>query len=158
MLPNLSYSPPNNTVNKSKDGKGAAEATSPAVRQGSGAVLDGDIRWRKGEKLGQGAFGAVYKGIMTTGRFIAVKCVPISNPAEVEELAKEVDLLRSFDHPNIVRYVGTSRDADYLYIMLEYVAGGTLTSVAKNWDERKVPEETAAVRTPSDPVLHACCH
>ena len=141
-------SPPNNTFNKRAEGGARPESpnTPSTVRQGSGKVENVEqIRWRKGEKLGQGAFGAVYKGIMASGRFIAVKCVPFSNAAEVSELEKEVNLLRSFDHPNIVRYVGTSRDADYLYIMLEYVAGGTLTSVAKNWEDRKVPEETAAV-------------
>ena len=40
----------------------------------------------------------------------------------------EVDMLRSLDHPNIVKYLGTDR-AEQCRIMLEYVPGGSIASI-----------------------------
>ncbi len=39
----------------------------------------------------------------------------------VEQLESEVALLSRLQHPNIVRYLATAREANSLYIFLEYV-------------------------------------
>lgn len=39
--------------------------------------------------------------------------------AEVRDVMKEVELLKSLDHPSIVKYQGMSRDQEYLNIVLE---------------------------------------
>ena len=40
---------------------------------------------------------------------------------EIEDVMREVDLLKRLDHPSIVKYEGMLRDADYLNIILEWV-------------------------------------
>jgi mitogen-activated protein kinase kinase kinase ANP1 len=41
----------------------------------------------------------------------------------------EVALMRKLEHPNIVRYLGTSRDDEMLNIFMEYVPGGSISSL-----------------------------
>ncbi|KAG4913928.1 hypothetical protein JHK85_055316 [Glycine max] len=96
------------------------------------------IRWRKGELIGCGAFGQVYVGMnLDSGELLAVKQVLIaaSNAtkekaqAHIKELEEEVKLLKDLSHPNIVRYLGTVREEDTLNILLEFVPGGSISSL-----------------------------
>ncbi|XP_007034672.2 PREDICTED: mitogen-activated protein kinase kinase kinase NPK1 [Theobroma cacao] len=95
------------------------------------------IRWRKGELIGCGAFGRVYMGMnLDTGELLAVKQVLIAanaskekTQAHIRELEEEVKLLQNLSHPNIVRYLGTAREDDSLNILLEFVPGGSISSL-----------------------------
>ncbi|CAN4113438.1 unnamed protein product [Withania somnifera] len=96
------------------------------------------IRWRKGEIIGSGAFGRVYMGMnVDSGELLAIKEVSIAingasrerAHAHVRELEEEVNLLRNLSHPNIVRYLGTAREAGSLHILLEFVPGGSISSL-----------------------------
>ncbi|KAL8047877.1 hypothetical protein ABFX02_07G028600 [Erythranthe guttata] len=100
-------------------------------------ALSPPIRWRKGELIGCGAFGRVHMGMnLDSGELLAVKEVAItSNNASkktqeyIWELEKEVNLLKNLSHPNIVRYLGTAREEDSLNILLEFVPGGSISSL-----------------------------
>ncbi|KAK8704935.1 hypothetical protein V6N13_048547 [Hibiscus sabdariffa] len=95
------------------------------------------IRWRKGELIGCGAFGRVYMGMnLDSGELLAVKQVSIAanaskekTQAQIRELEEEVKLLQNLSHPNIVRYLGTAREDDSLNILLEFVPGGSISSL-----------------------------
>ncbi|WOK99821.1 mitogen-activated protein kinase kinase kinase NPK1-like [Canna indica] len=96
------------------------------------------IRWRKGELIGCGAFGHVYMGMnLDSGELLAVKQVLIGTTgaskekaqAHVRELEEEVKLLKNLSHPNIVRYLGTTREDETLNILLEFVPGGSISSL-----------------------------
>lgn len=43
-----------------------------------------------------------------------------------EQLKQEVEILQRLDHPNIVKYRGVFEGDRYIYLVLEYVAGGEL--------------------------------
>ncbi|XP_010277967.1 PREDICTED: mitogen-activated protein kinase kinase kinase NPK1-like isoform X2 [Nelumbo nucifera] len=96
------------------------------------------IRWRKGELIGCGAFGRVYMGMnLDSGELLAVKQVLVAAnnatkdkaQAHIRELEEEVKLLKNLTHPNIVRYLGTAREEDTLNILLEFVPGGSISSL-----------------------------
>ncbi|KAK6117251.1 hypothetical protein DH2020_049016 [Rehmannia glutinosa] len=95
------------------------------------------IRWRKGELIGCGAFGRVHMGMnLDSGELLAVKEVAIAANSSskktqeyIMELEKEVNLLKNLSHPNIVRYLGTAREEDSLNILLEFVPGGSISSL-----------------------------
>eukprot|EP00878_Enallax_costatus_P015115 GHUV01015827.1.p1 GENE.GHUV01015827.1~~GHUV01015827.1.p1 ORF type:complete len:582 (+),score=126.05 GHUV01015827.1:174-1748(+) len=69
--------------------------TSPQV----GPVEDGRITF--GDLLGAGSFGRVYRGTWG-GRTVAIKVIEYDITTR-EEVQNEVQLILSFDHPNIVR-------------------------------------------------------
>ncbi|XP_063941086.1 mitogen-activated protein kinase kinase kinase NPK1 isoform X2 [Daucus carota subsp. sativus] len=96
------------------------------------------IRWRKGEMIGCGAFGQVYMGMnLDSGELLAVKQVLIvannaskeKAQAHIKELEEEVKLLKNLSHPNIVRYLGTVKEEETLNILLEFVSGGSISSL-----------------------------
>ncbi|KAM3265637.1 mitogen-activated protein kinase kinase kinase NPK1 [Capsicum annuum] len=116
----------------------------PAIAKGEGTPVKArkdeasPIRWRKGEMIGCGAFGRVYMGMnVDSGELLAIKEVSIAMngasreraQAHVRELEEEVNLLKNLSHPNIVRYLGTAREAGSLNILLEFVPGGSISSL-----------------------------
>ncbi|KAA0174979.1 hypothetical protein FNF27_03511 [Cafeteria roenbergensis] len=112
----------------------AADRTRAAT---ASAAPDADrIRWRKGERLGAGAVGTVFQGLnVDTGELMAIKQIDSADLSarELAALEQEVSLLRSFRHPNIVRYLGAQREGDTLCVFLEYVPGGSVKRVLERF-------------------------
>lgn len=64
------------------------------------------LRWRKGEVIGEGTFGKVYKGMNErTGELLAIKqlCLIDGTSGEVDTLCKEINVMWNLEHENIVR-------------------------------------------------------
>ncbi|KAL7177697.1 hypothetical protein ACSBR2_030960 [Camellia fascicularis] len=100
------------------------------------------IQWRKGELIGCGAFGRVYMGLnIDSGALLAIKQVSIAAnstskekiQAHIREVEEEVNLLKNLSHPNIIRYLGTTREEDSLNILLEIVPGGSISSLLEKF-------------------------
>ena len=95
------------------------------------------IRWRKGQLIGQGAFAQVFQCLnMETGELLAVKHFTLSDDPnriqkEFTNMKKEVSVLKTLEHPNIVHYYQTdlSPDMSGISILLEFVPGGSLKSL-----------------------------
>ncbi|XP_062932022.1 mitogen-activated protein kinase kinase kinase 19 isoform X3 [Cynocephalus volans] len=93
------------------------------------------ILWTKGEILGKGAYGTVYCGLTSQGQLIAVKQVALdtsdklANEKEYQKLQEEVDLLKALKHVNIVAYLGTCLEEDIVSIFMEFVPGGSISSI-----------------------------
>ena len=51
---------------------------------------------------------------------------------ERQLLDREINIQKSLNHPNIVKLYEAFIDRDYLYLILEYVSGGTLYKQIKN--------------------------
>eukprot|EP00981_Chlorochromonas_danica_P013275 scaffold6042_cov247-Ochromonas_danica.AAC.20 len=63
------------------------------------------LKWKKGEAIGEGTFGKVFKGMNEkTGELLAIKQFLFADDTEkeVEELQKEIDVMWDLDHENIV--------------------------------------------------------
>jgi predicted ATPase len=81
--------------------------------------------------LGRGSMGDVYRATDThTGELVAVKAldprVVARDPGILERFAREGEALRQLDHPNIVRMVAAVEQNGQHYLVMEYVAGGSL--------------------------------
>ena len=101
----------------------------------------GSVAWKRGELLGEGAYGKVYTGLnQRNGQLMAVKQLKI-NPGDedqakyVKMLEREVGICKRMRHQHIVGYLGTERDPlkNELYVFLEYVPGGSIASMLKNF-------------------------
>ena len=93
--------------------------------------------WRRGELIGQGAFGKVYQGLeLETGSLVAVKQIIVTMDDDMrEELQGEISVMSTLSHPNIVRYLGVQWDDpnQQLFIFTEWVPGGSLSDILKKF-------------------------
>ncbi|MQM19189.1 hypothetical protein Taro_052190 [Colocasia esculenta] len=84
-------------------------------------------------KLGQGGFGSVYKGLLPNGQEIAVKRLIAGSGQGVEELKNEVVLLAKLQHRNLVRLLGVCLEREEKLLAYEYVwkrwANGTVLEI-----------------------------
>ncbi|NXY44064.1 M3K19 kinase, partial [Ceuthmochares aereus] len=93
------------------------------------------IMWTRGEVLGKGAYGTVYCGLTSQGQLIAVKEVvldtsdQLTTEKEYQKFHEEVDLLKTLKHVNIVTYLGTCLEDNILSIFMEFVPGGSISSI-----------------------------
>lgn len=97
--------------------------------------------WQKGEFLGSGSFGTVYEGYTDDGYFFAVKEVSLLEQGSqakesIYHLEQEILLLSQFQHENIVQYLGTEKDDSKVYIFLELVTKGSLSSLYQKYNLR----------------------
>lgn len=54
------------------------------------------------ELIGEGGFGSVYLVLNEKGEKFAYKKIKI-NPFNAEEAEREIDIMKNFTHPNLVR-------------------------------------------------------
>ncbi|KEH34156.1 putative protein kinase RLK-Pelle-RLCK-IV family [Medicago truncatula] len=78
-------------------------------------------------KIGEGAFGIVYKGRLYDGSLVAVKCARKDvQKKHLAEFKNEINTLSKIEHLNLVRWYGYLEHGDDKIIVIEYVNNGTL--------------------------------
>ncbi|CAJ2638937.1 unnamed protein product [Trifolium pratense] len=77
-------------------------------------------------KLGQGGFGPVYKGIMVDGQEIAVKRLSKTSGQGTEEFKNEVQLMATLQHRNLVKLLGCSIQQDEKLLIYEFMPNRSL--------------------------------
>ena len=101
--------------------------------------------YKKVKVVGKGAFGAAILVQARTDprKQYIVKVVDVSRlpTKEREEAQKEIKLLASFHHPNIVRYRDSFLEAGALNIVMDYAEGGDLHNLLKQRTPKLLPEE-----------------
>ncbi len=103
-------------------------------------------RYLLGEKIGVGGMGTVYKATDTqTKRIVAIKHLKpealANDSGLLERFIREGDALRQLNHPNIVKAYGAYEEKGNHYLVMEYVAGGSLYDSLKK--EVKLPIKRA---------------
>lgn len=96
-------------------------------------AFDKDIildRYRIVEKLGEGGMAVVYKALdEKLNRFVAIKIIsPDKSISEnfSRRFTTEAKALAQLNHPNIIPIYQYGTEGDTQYIVMEYLAGGTL--------------------------------
>ncbi|XP_057302411.1 serine/threonine-protein kinase PAK 3-like [Hydractinia symbiolongicarpus] len=93
-------------------------------------VGDPKKKYTKFEKIGQGASGVVYTAIeVATGNEVAIKQMNLSQQPKKELIINEILVMRENKHPNIVNYVDSYLVGEELWVVMEFLAGGSLTDV-----------------------------
>jgi hypothetical protein len=103
-------------------GRTPAAATAPALFP-TGEIVG---RYAVESVIGVGGTGTVFRCFdRESNRHVAVKA--IAHDATLRRrAAREVEVARRLDHPNVVRLLDSARDDDYVYVISELVEGGDL--------------------------------
>ncbi|WVZ66186.1 hypothetical protein U9M48_015446 [Paspalum notatum var. saurae] len=91
----------------------------------------------KSNKLGEGGFGAVYKGVLPDGDEIAVKRLSQSSTQGVEELKNELALVAKLKHRNLVRLVGICLEQQERLLVYEFVPNRSLDLILFDTEKRE---------------------
>ncbi|KAL4596924.1 hypothetical protein ACB092_12G199200 [Castanea dentata] len=86
-------------------------------------------------KLGQGGFGPVYKGLLRNGMVIAVKRLSKCSGQGIEQFKTEVALIAKLQHRNLVRILGYCIHKKEKMLIYEYLSNKSLDSFI--FDETK---------------------
>ncbi|KAL1543712.1 non-specific serine/threonine protein kinase [Salvia divinorum] len=106
---------------------------------------DWEIDWRFlkiGEKIAAGSCGDLYRGVYLCEN-VAVKVLKSEhlNNSPQAEFEQEIAILRQVQHDNVVRFIGACTKLPHLYIVTEYMPGGSLYEyLHKNHPAIKLPQ------------------
>jgi serine/threonine protein kinase len=103
-------------------------------------------RYAVGELIGQGSMSSVYKGRdMRTGRQVVIKVLRLADdPVALGRFRREGELLKTLDHPNVVRVYDVLDGPKTFAIIMERLQGPTLDEHVKR-DGPLSPGEAAAM-------------
>ena len=110
-----------------------------------------DDYYTLGDLLGEGAFAQVKLAIdKGTGSRYAVKIIKKNgyNPKEMEYLMREVHIVKSVSHPNVVGTIDVFDSPTHLHLVLEYMQGGELFDIiaeAGSFSEQQAAQVTRDV-------------
>ncbi|KAF7199430.1 serine/threonine-protein kinase PAK 1 isoform X1 [Nothobranchius furzeri] len=94
------------------------------------SIGDPKRKYTRFEKIGQGASGTVYTAVdIATGQEVAIKQMNLQQQPKKELIINEILVMRENKNPNIVNYLDSYLVADELWVVMEYLAGGSLTDV-----------------------------
>ncbi|CAL4992019.1 unnamed protein product [Urochloa decumbens] len=88
-------------------------------------------------KLGEGGFGAVYKGSLPNGQVIAVKRLSQNSRQGIGELKNELTLIAMLQHKNLVRLVGVCLQEQEKILVYEYLPNKSLDTFLFDSEKRK---------------------
>ncbi|KAK2404998.1 putative receptor protein kinase [Trifolium repens] len=95
-------------------------------------------------KLGQGGFGTVYKGMLSDGQYVAIKRLAINSNQGETEFKNEVLLTGKLQHRNLVKLIGfclQRKERLLIYefvpnISLDYIIFDPIKRANLNWERR----------------------
>ncbi|KAJ7410759.1 Serine/threonine-protein kinase PAK 1 [Pitangus sulphuratus] len=94
------------------------------------SVGDPKKKYTNFEKIGQGASGTVYTAIdVATGQEVAIKQMNLQQQPKKELIINEILVMRENKNSNIVNYLDSYLVGEELWVVMEYLAGGSLTDV-----------------------------
>ena len=112
--------------------------------QGTGIAGSRLIDYEIGSQIGAGAY-AVCKlaQYVPTGQVVAMKIYEknkLLDSNKRKAVKREIQILERIKHPNILLFVDAMDSSRHLYIVTEYVSGGSLHGLIKCQPERRLPE------------------
>jgi Ca2+-binding EF-hand superfamily protein len=96
------------------------------------------------EEIGEGKFGVVKLGLhKKTKEKVAIKIIKKEsmNTVDIELVRSEIDIMKLCKHPNVVRLLDHFENAEYIFIVMEYLAGGDFGNYLQNKLKFKITEE-----------------
>ncbi|KAL6511240.1 hypothetical protein OROMI_034914 [Orobanche minor] len=89
-------------------------------------------------KIGEGGFGPVYKGVLSDGTVIAVKQLSSKSKQGNREFVNEIGMISALQHPNLVKLFGCCIEGNQLLLVYEYLENNCLARALFGREEQKL--------------------
>ncbi|GMI90010.1 NEMATODE-INDUCED LRR-RLK 2 [Hibiscus trionum] len=89
-------------------------------------------------KIGEGGFGPVYKGVPSDGTVIAVKQLSSKSKQGNREFVNEIGMISALQHPNLVKLYGCCIEGNQLLLIYEYLENNSLARALFGRDEQRL--------------------
>ncbi|KAL4633093.1 hypothetical protein ACB092_04G096500 [Castanea dentata] len=89
-------------------------------------------------KIGEGGFGPVYKGVLSDGALIAVKQLSSKSKQGNREFVTEIGMISALQHPNLVRLYGCCIEGNQLLLIYEYMENNSLARALFGREEHQL--------------------
>jgi len=86
------------------------------------------------EELGRGSFGKVFKAILLNAQYpVAIKEM-LNISSQIQYIQNEIEILKMCHHENVVSYFGSVINGDSLWIVMDYMALGSIRDMIDSKD------------------------
>ncbi|KAD3066750.1 hypothetical protein R6Q59_019037 [Mikania micrantha] len=89
-------------------------------------------------KIGEGGFGPVYKGVLSDGSEIAVKQLSSRSKQGNREFVTEIGMISALQHPNLVKLFGCCIEGKELLLIYEYLENNSLARALFGREDQKL--------------------
>ncbi|CAI8606860.1 unnamed protein product [Vicia faba] len=89
-------------------------------------------------KIGEGGFGPVFKGVLSDGDVIAVKQLSSKSKQGNREFVNEIGMISALQHPNLVKLYGCCIEGKQLLLIYEYMENNCLGRALFGHQEQKL--------------------
>ncbi|KAH9723430.1 putative leucine-rich repeat receptor-like serine/threonine-protein kinase [Citrus sinensis] len=89
-------------------------------------------------KIGEGGFGPVYKGLLADGTAIAVKQLSSKSKQGNREFINEIGMISALQHPNLVKLYGCCMEGNQLSLIYEYLENNSLARAMFGPEEHRL--------------------
>jgi len=94
-------------------------------------------RYKMLDLIGHGKYGVVYKAVSKAdpNLVVGIKILKCGTYLDKDRIVEEVKILKTLDHPNIIKYYEEIDDDPYVFLVTEYCSGGDLFDRISNKSE-----------------------
>ncbi|KAM0998030.1 hypothetical protein ACFX13_007949 [Malus domestica] len=99
-------------------------------------LKDATSNFNKANKIGEGGFGSVYKGILADGTVIAVKQLSSKSKQGNREFVNEIGMISALQHLHLVKLHGCCIEGNQLLLVYEYLENNKESQLKLDWPTR----------------------
>ncbi|KDP23043.1 hypothetical protein JCGZ_00508 [Jatropha curcas] len=92
----------------------------------------------RANKIGEGGFGPVYKGLLSDGTVIAVKQLSSKSKQGNREFVNEIGMISALQHPHLVKLYGCCIEGNQLLLVYEYMENNSLARALFGPEEHRL--------------------